>query len=108
ITRFIRRLLTKTKFTFDEKILDIFHGPIFISIILLGLLLATDRLNFPQTISFVTTGCLKTVSILLWSKAAYRLFSLIIEIVSRDNQRSNVIQERTRPLFINLVLVIVF
>jgi MscS family membrane protein len=108
LTHFIRRLLEKTKFTFDERVLDIFHGPIFISIILFGLSLATDRLDFPQTIYYVTTGCLKTVAILLWSKAAYRLLSLIIEVISRDDRRFTLIQERTRPLFINLVLVIVF
>ena len=108
LTRFISRLLKKTKFTFDEQMLDIFHGPIFISIILFGLSLATDRLDFPETILFVTTGCLKTVSILLWSKAAYRFLALIISVVSRDDRQFTLIQERTKPLFINLALVVVF
>jgi hypothetical protein len=34
ITWFIGRLLKKTKLTLDDKILDIFHKPIFVSIIL--------------------------------------------------------------------------
>ena len=37
LTRFIRRLITKTKFTLDDQILDIFHKPIFVSIMLFGL-----------------------------------------------------------------------
>ena len=52
LTRFIRRLLHKTKFTLDDQILDIFHKPIFVSIMLFGLALAADRLDFPQTVHF--------------------------------------------------------
>ena len=48
MTRFIRRLLKKTKFTLDDQILDIFHRPIFVSIVLFGLAVATDRLDFSQ------------------------------------------------------------
>ena len=40
LTRFIRRLLKKTKFTLDDQILDIFHKPIFVSIMVFGLALA--------------------------------------------------------------------
>jgi len=63
LTRFIKRLIEKTKFTLDDQLLDIFHKPIFVSIMLLGLALATDRMGFSQTVYFVTMGGLKTVAI---------------------------------------------
>ena len=107
MTRFIRRLLKKTKFTLDDQILDIFHRPIFVSILLLGLAVATDRLDFSQTVHFVTLSGLKTVAIFLWAKAAARFLQLIIELVSRDDSRFTLIQHRTLPLFNNLLVILV-
>ena len=107
MTRFIKRLLKKTKFTLDDQILDIFHKPIFVSILLLGLAVATDRLDFSQTVHFVTLSGLKTVAIFLWAKAAARFLQLIIELVSRDDSRFTLIQHRTLPLFNNLLVILV-
>ena len=107
MTRFIRRLLKKTKFTLDDQILDIFHRPIFVSILLLGLAVATDRLDFSQTVHFVTLSGLKTVAIFLWAKAAAQFLQLIIELVSRDDSRFTLIQHRTLPLFNNLLVILV-
>ena len=53
MTRFLERLFRKTKLTLDEQILEIFHRPIFVSIMLFGLALAADRLNLSEKISFV-------------------------------------------------------
>ena len=107
LTRFISRLLKKTKFTLDDQILDIFHQPIFVSIMLFGLALAADRLEFPQTVHFVTLSSLKTVAIFLWAKAASRFMKLIIGLVSRDDSKFTLIQDRTLPLFNNLVAIFV-
>lgn len=107
LTRFIKRLLKKTKFTLDDQILDIFHRPIFVSIVLFGLAVATDRLDLSQTVHFVTLSGLKTVAIFLWAKAAARFLQLIIELVSRDDSRFTLIQHRTLPLFNNLLVILV-
>lgn len=105
--RFISRLIKKTKFTIDDKIFDLLHAPIVVSIILLGLSFATERVDFPETVHFVTIGCLKTVIIFIWAKAAYGFLSLLISIVSVDHRRLKLIQEHTKPIFINLMLILV-
>lgn len=106
-SRFISRLIKKTRFTMDDKIFDLLHTPILVSIILLGLWFAADRVEMPRTVHFVTIGCLKTVIILIWAKAAYGFCSLIIAMVSMDHRRLKLIQEHTRPLFTNLMLIVV-
>ncbi|MBT8338932.1 MAG: mechanosensitive ion channel [Desulfatitalea sp.] len=108
LSRLVRRLIIKTTFTFDDKILALLHAPILVSIVLLGLFFATERLGFPHTVHFVTIGMLKTVTIFIWAKAAYGLLSLIIAVVSRNDRQFKLIQEHTRPLFINLALIVVF
>jgi len=106
ISRYIRRLLKKTKISFDDQLLNIFHRPIFVSIILFGLMLATNQMKFPYAVHFVTTGIIKTVAILLWAKAGYQFLSLVIDVFSRDQSRFSLIQKRTQPLFINFVLIL--
>jgi small-conductance mechanosensitive channel len=107
LTRVIKRLIHKTKFTLDDQILDIFHKPLFVSIMLVGLALATERLGFSETVYFVTMGGLKTVAIFLWAIATARFLRLIVGLVSRDDSRFVLIQDRTLPLFNNLLVIVV-
>ncbi len=107
LSRIIARLLKKTAITTDDQILDIFRKPIYISILIFGLIQATSRIGFPHIVYFVTTGILQTMLIFYWAKAGYCFLSLLIELFSKDNSKFIVIQERTRPLFINFMLILV-
>ncbi|MGA6925056.1 MAG: mechanosensitive ion channel family protein, partial [Desulfosarcina sp.] len=103
----IGRLLKQTKYMLDDQLLDIFHKPIFVSIVLFGLAMATDRLDLSATVHVVTLSGLKTVAIFLWAMAAARFLQLIVVLVSRDDSRFKLIQERTLPLFNNLLVIVV-
>jgi len=107
MTRILERFFRKTKLTLDEQILEIFHRPIFVSIMLFGLALAADRLDLSAKINFVTLSGLKTVAIFLWTAAFARFLKLIIATVSRDDRRFGLIHERTLPLFSNLFMIVV-
>ncbi len=106
-TRSIGRWIEKTKLTIDDQILDIFHKPVFISIILFGLALATERLAFNATVTVITLSGLKTVAIFLWAIAAAKFAQLLLSLVSSDESRFIFIQDRTLPLFNNLLIIIV-
>ena len=105
--RVLERLLKKTRITLDEQILQIFHRPIFVSILIFGLVLAADRMGLSHTVYFVTLSGLKTIAIFIWGIASARFLKLIIGEVSHDKRRFVLIQERTRPLFNNLCMIIV-
>jgi len=106
-TRVIKRWIEKTRLKIDDQVLDIFHKPVFLSIILFGLALATERLEFKETINFITLGGLKTVAIFLWAAAAARFLKLLIKLVSHDKSRFKLIQDQTLPLFNNLLIILV-
>jgi hypothetical protein len=78
MTRFLMRLFRKTSLTLDEQILEIFHKPIFVSIMLFGLALAADWLDLSQKINFVTLSGLKTVAIFMWTAAFASLLRLFM------------------------------
>ena len=107
IRRVIKKWIQNTKITIDDLVLDIFHKPVFISIILLGLAIATERLAFHTTVTVFTIGGLKTVAIFLWAIAAAKFAQLLLSLVSRDDSRLIFIQDRTLPLFNNLLIIIV-
>ena len=107
IRRFVRRLTNHTHFTLDDQILDILHKPVFVSIMLIGLVLAAGRIDFEPQVAFITKGGIKTVAIFLWATAAGRFLKLILGVVSRDERRFSFVQERTLPLFNNLLAIVV-
>ncbi|MDY0311627.1 MAG: mechanosensitive ion channel, partial [Desulfobacterales bacterium] len=107
LVRFVRRWIARTHFTLDDDILEIIHRPVFVSIMLVGLGLAAERLQLPSKVDFITLGGLKTVAIFLWSMAAARFLRLLLGFVSRDQRRFLFIQERTLPLLNNLLIIVV-
>lgn len=107
ITRFVGRWIKQTKLTLDDQVLDIFHKPVFASIILFGLAMATERLALNTTLTVITLGGLKTIAIFLWAIAAAKFAQLLLSLVSRDDSRFIFIQDRTLPLFNNLLIIVV-
>jgi small-conductance mechanosensitive channel len=107
LVRFVRRWIARAHFTLDDSFLEIVHRPVFVSIMLVGLGLAAERLQLPPRVDFITLGGLKTVAIFLWSMAAARFLRLLLGFVSRDQRRFAFIQERTLPLLNNLLIIVV-
>ncbi len=107
VLRFIKKWIEKTKFSLDDQVLDIFHKPVFLSVILFGLALATERLEFKETIYFATLGGLKTIAIIYWAGAAIKFSRLLLNLVSHDESRLKLIQDRTLPLFNNLLILLI-
>jgi small-conductance mechanosensitive channel len=105
-TRVIKGWIQKTRLKLDDQLIDIFHKPVFLSILLFGLGLATERLAFNDTFSFITLGGLKTVAVFFWTFAAARFLKLLLNLVSRDESRFKLVQTRTLPLFSNLLILL--
>ncbi len=106
ITRVIAKWIKQTQLKLDDKILDIFHRPVFISIILFGLAIAAESIEFKESINFFTISGLQTIAIFLWAFAALRFFKLLLTYLSSDKHRFHIIQDRTLPLFQNLFLIV--
>ncbi len=107
VLRVIKKWTQKTPFELDDHVLNIVHNPVFLSVIFFGLGLATERLEFKETISFITLGGLKTIGILIWAFALVKLAKLILNLLSHDQSRFKLIQDRTLPLFNNLLILLI-
>lgn len=108
ICRALAHVAQRTKTDFDDKVIDILHRPIFITFLLVGLALATHRLEFVETFTFSVVAILKTIGVIVWLKFALKFTNLFLTLLSHYPDRFTFIQVRTLPLLKNVSYVILF
>lgn len=102
ITRGLSRLVNRTSSNIDDKIVQIFHRPIYYSILFIGLGISVKLFHLPEAISFVLLGFFKTICIIIWSVALFQSFMHFINWYSSQENDGTVIQAHTLPLFDNI------
>ncbi len=88
ISGIIGRIARRSDNQYDDEFVGLVHRPVFLSFVLLGLSLATRRLELPDVPTFVTIGILKTMAIVVWYSTAMKLMALLVKVFSgaRDNK----------------------
>lgn len=102
-TKIIATLSSKTSTDIDDRIAAAVRKPIMYSLILAGIGWAVIDLELHGTINFVALGLVKTIAIIIWSMAAFRVGEILLEILSANVDRFEWIQPKTMPLF-NMIL----
>ncbi|MBW2053633.1 MAG: mechanosensitive ion channel [Deltaproteobacteria bacterium] len=97
----------RTSFTQDEQILKVIDRPIWQSIVLLGAALAIICLKPGANTALITLGLLKTIAILVWAIALYRLSGFIFELISRGLTLAGRMETGFIPLLANLTRVMI-
>jgi small-conductance mechanosensitive channel len=101
-------LTRHTRTSIDDRLMAVLRRPVFVSVILVGLHVATGLLGLPDTPSLVTKRILMTLAILIWMSAGFKIVHILLEGMSRVADRVTWIEARTLPLFENLAKVVVF
>ena len=100
-TLIIRRITAKTRTELDDKIVVLFHKPIFYSILFVGFSMAVKTANLPDYIDFALVGIFKTITIIIWLFLISRILILSIDWASKQTN-NKLLQQKTLPLFNNL------
>jgi len=95
ISKVISRIASRSKTDLDDNLVALLHRPVFISFVLLGLSLATERVHLPETPEFLTLGILKTIAIFVW----YGFFRSVTQLLL--TAFANV--PRTRELYASML-----
>ncbi len=103
----LNRIAKRTTTDFDDRFIAIMHRPVFVTVAIVGMTLATYRLDISPVIQSVTLSILKTILIMTWLVFGLRVSRLLLEIFSRSKTRFTLIQPSTAPLLNNLMFVIV-
>ncbi len=107
ICRAVLRLARKTKTVLDERLVEVLHRPLFISVLLIGIYVALSILDVPPALFRALVGLLKTIAIVMWTTTLLRVFSAVLEALSRLSERVQWLDQRTLPLFDNFVRLMI-
>jgi small-conductance mechanosensitive channel len=105
ISRVIGRFARKSSNDFDNRIVDLVHKPVFLTFVLIGLALATRRIDMPDTPSFVTLGILKTIAIFVWYSTFLQLMTLVVRAYSSRRDRK-IVQTGMISLLHNVMKIV--
>lgn len=100
-TGILKRISSKTSSDFDDQLIELFHRPIFYSILFIGFSIGVKTFSLPEYIEFALVGIFKTATILVWLFLVSRVLIIFMEWASgKTNNR--ILQHKTLPLFNNL------
>ncbi|NNE06498.1 MAG: mechanosensitive ion channel family protein [Xanthomonadales bacterium] len=99
LTRGVTRLTSRTSSDFDDRLIEIARRPVLMTTVVLALLLATALLALPETLNNLTQRVLGTLLLLSWARASIKTVHMVLELVARNHERFEIVQERTIPLF---------
>lgn len=106
-SRVARRVTASTRNNFDDQLVELLHRPVFSTVALLGLVLATYRLELDPGIEDKTEDVLKTILIVIWVLFGLRFSGLLFKALSRAAHKKSLVQPATRPLFTNALSVFI-
>ncbi len=95
ISRIIARIVSRSKTDLDDNLVALLHRPVFISFVLIGLSLATERVKLPDSPEFLTLGILKTIAIIVWYGFFRSVTQLLLSAIAR--------RPRTRELYASML-----
>ncbi len=102
----LRRLASRWDAGFARELAQRFRRPVFITVALLGLGLATLSLGLTPRTEGLTLALLKTVLVFSWLGFGLRLSGMLLEMLGRRTPVPSIAQPSTAPLLRNLLLVL--
>ena len=83
ISRIIVKIVSRSSSEFDDKLIGILQRPVFVTFVLVGLALATRRLDLADSPQYVTLGILRTIAIVIWYNFLNGLLQLLRDAIRR-------------------------
>jgi len=93
------QITSRTSNDFDDRFFALIQKPIFLTVFIMGLVIAIGSLGLPKALEINTVRLLNSILIMVWMGAAFPFASLLLGILGNDKSRYRIIQDRTIPLF---------
>ena len=107
LSRMIGRIARRSSTDLDDKLVALSHKPIFISFVLVGLFIATQRIGLADAAQDFTLKALKTIATIVWYNFFRNLADLGVN-VARSRRDSKLVQTGMLQLLQNVIKVVMF
>jgi small-conductance mechanosensitive channel len=104
----LKNLASKTQIRFDNQLIDLLHGPIYTSVILIGLALASNILDLGDVFEFVVFSSLQTIAYFVWTIFILRITKIVLRHIAQDERHIGILHSQTLPLFENIANITIF
>ncbi len=108
IRRGLARLTAKTETELDDRLVELLHRPVFQTVFLCGLALATRTLGLPVGFTNNVVNILQSIVVLAWLFAGFPICRLALDFLGALQNRFELVEERTIPLFEITMKLIIF
>ena len=108
LTGSARRFAARSKTDFDDRLIDLLHRPIFTSVGLIGLILATYRLDLSAGLEETTVTIIQSILVIVWIGFGIRFLRLLLQAMRSNDDRFGLVQQTTEPLLANAAAVVFF
>ncbi|HSR67228.1 MAG TPA: mechanosensitive ion channel family protein [Acidobacteriota bacterium] len=101
LRRILSQMADHTRSEVDDRILELIHKPVFLTILLVGFNQALNQVlvRADGTPGEIHTNIIKTLVVAVWVILAVRILSLILESLSKVETSFTLIQPATLPIF---------
>ena len=103
----VAKWVMRSKNTLDDSLVGILHRPVRITVLLIGLGVATIWLGLSEKLLFATLATLKTIAIFVWLVFLMRFTTMVLHYLSSQQGRFHVVQSQTVPLLKNLAIIVI-
>ncbi len=107
ISAALRSIASRTRLAIDDHLIEHLHKPVHASVILLGLALALNLLNAPDTVYFIGLSLIKTIAFIVWTVFLLRVTRSVLRYLAGDDSHVAVLHPQTLPLFENLAIIVI-
>jgi MscS family membrane protein len=107
IDKLLRRFSRFTKTDVDDRIIDLIHKPVFYTILVIGLVLATRELKPTPRIVFYTEGFLYSILAVAWCVTTIRIGNAFIEHAIMKGSDATGMSKDIVPLVENISKIVI-
>jgi MscS family membrane protein len=107
LTGMVGRIAKRSKSDLDDRMIALLRKPIFMSFVIIGLAMATRRLDLPESVEFSTLGLLRTIAVVVWYSMLHQLATLLVQI-TKQRRNSKLVQTGMLQLLQNVAKVVLF
>ena len=104
LSKAIAKIVSRSRTDVDDGLVALLHRPIFITFVLVGLAMATRRLNLPAPPTYITLGILRTIAIFIWYSFLSGVLDLVLAAIRR-RRMAGMLQASMLPLFNTILRV---
>ena len=103
----LKRLTKRTPISFDDRVIEYLHSPIYFSVILIGIALAVNLLALQAPFEGIAYSIIQTIAFIVWSMFLIRMARTILRAYAAYAKLVTFLHSHYLPLIENIAMIVI-